>query len=392
MKIRSVADIDVKSKRVLMRVDYNVPLDDQGHIIDDTRIRASLPTLRHILDQGGRAVLMSHLGRPKGITETLRMKPVAERLSELLGQPVQYATDSIGPEVEAQAASLMDGDCLLLENIRFYAEETKNDENFSQALARLGEVYVNDAFGTAHRAHASTEGVTHFIPVRAAGFLMEKEIAYLAGAVSNPKRPFAVILGGAKVADKIAVTRRLIDIADTLIIGGGMAYTFLKSRGEAIGGSLLDADNLDFAAEMIEKATAAGKTLLLPVDHVVSDAFSGGTVKPASQIPEGWMALDIGPATQVDFEKAIEQAQTILWNGPMGVFENPSFAGGTKQVGLAVARATDRGAVSIIGGGDTAAAVNKLGLNDRMSHLSTGGGASLELLEGRDLPGVKALG
>ena len=391
MSIPTLTNIDVRSKRVLMRVDYNVPIDDQGHIIDDTRIKASLPTLKHILDQGGRAILMSHLGRPKGIVESLRLKPVAERLAALLGAHVHYATDSIGEGVEQQVAQLKNGACLLLENIRFYAEETNNDETFARTLAQFGEVYVNDAFGAAHRAHASTEGVTHFIPIRAAGFLMQKELDYLAGAVSDPKRPFVVILGGAKVSDKIAVTQRLIEIADTLIIGGGMAYTFLKSQGRNIGHSLLDEENLSFAAEMINKAKTENKSLLLPIDHVIAEKFDPEDTRITSQVPDGWMGLDIGPETRDQFVEAIEQAGTILWNGPMGVFENAAFSGGTAQVGQAVAQATDHGAVSIIGGGDTAAAVNLLGLKSRMSHISTGGGASLELLEGRDLPGVKAL-
>ncbi len=391
MSIPTLTNIDVRGKQVLMRVDYNVPIDDQGHIIDDTRIKASLPTLKHILGQGGRAILMSHLGRPKGPVESLRLKPVAERLAALLGAQVHYATDSIGEGVEQQVAQLKNGTCLLLENIRFYAEETNNDETFARALAQFGQVYVNDAFGTAHRAHASTVGVTHFIPIRAAGFLMQKELDYLAGAVSDPKRPFVVILGGAKVSDKIAVTQRLIEIADTLLIGGGMAYTFLKSQGENIGHSILDEENLGFAAEMIYKAKTENKSLLLPIDHVIAEKFDPEDTRITSQVPDGWMGLDIGPVTRDQFVEAIEHAGTILWNGPMGVFENAAFSRGTAQVGQAVAQATDHGAVSIIGGGDTAAAVNLLGLKSRMSHISTGGGASLELLEGRNLPGVKAL-
>ena len=391
MSIPTLTNIDVRGKQVLMRVDYNVPIDDQGHIIDDTRIKASLPTLKHILGQGGRAILMSHLGRPKGPVESLRLKPVAERLAALLGAHVHCATDSIGEGVEQQVAQLKNGACLLLENIRFYAEETNNDETFARALAQFGQVYVNDAFGTAHRAHASTEGVTHFIPIRAAGFLMQKELDYLAGAVSDPKRPFVVILGGAKVSDKIAVTQRLIEIADTLIIGGGMAYTFLQSQGENIGHSILDEENLGFAAEMIYKAKTENKSLLLPIDHVIAEKFDPEDTRITSQVPDEWMGLDIGPETRDQFVEAIEHAGTILWNGPMGVFENAAFSRGTAQVGQAVAQATDHGAVSIIGGGDTAAAVNLLGLKSRMSHISTGGGASLELLEGRNLPGVKAL-
>ena len=392
MSIQTIKDCDVHGKRVLVRVDLNTPMDDQQRVADDTRIRAVVPTLRYILDHGGRAILMSQLGRPKGVTESLRLRPVAERLSELLGRPVQTASDCIGPAVEAQVAALRDGECLVLENVRFYAEEEKNDPNFARALAALGDLYVNDAFGTAHRAHASTEGVTRYLGVCVAGFLMQKELAYLSGTISNPKRPFVVILGGAKVVDKIAVTNRLIEIADTLIIGGAMAYTFLKSQGVAIGKSLLDEGHMTFAGEMIAKAKASGKRLLLPVDHVVADRFdSAANTQTVTRIPEDWMGLDIGPASQKLFIEAIADAGTILWNGPMGVFEMRSFAGGTERVAIAVAEATDRGAVSIIGGGDTAAAVNGFHLESRMSHVSTGGGASLELLEGRELPGVEAL-
>ena len=392
MSIQTIKDCDVHGKRVLVRVDLNTPMDDQQRVADDSRIRAVVPTLRYILDHGGRAILMSHLGRPKGVTESLRLRPVAERLSELLGRPVQTASDCIGPAVEAQVAALKDGECLVLENVRFYAEEEKNDPNFARALAALGDLYVNDAFGTAHRAHASTEGVTRYLGVCVAGFLMQKELAYLSGTISNPKRPFVVILGGAKVVDKIAVTNRLIEIADTLIIGGAMAYTFLKSQGVAIGKSLLDEGHMTFAGEMIAKAKASGKRLLLPVDHVVADRFdSAANTQTVTRIPEDWMGLDIGPASQKLFIEAIADAGTILWNGPMGVFEMRSFAGGTERVAIAVAEATDRGAVSVIGGGDTAAAVNGFHLESRMSHVSTGGGASLELLEGRELPGVEAL-
>ena len=392
MPIQTIKDCDVHGKRVLVRVDLNTPMDDQQRVTDDTRIRAVVPTLRYILDHGGRAILMSHLGRPKGVTDSLRLHPIAARLSELLGTSVQTASDCIGPAVEAQVAALKDGECLVLENVRFYAEEEKNDPNFARALAALGDLYVNDAFGTAHRAHASTEGVTRYLGVCVAGFLMQKELAYLSGTISNPKRPFVVILGGAKVVDKIAVTNRLIEIADTLIIGGAMAYTFLKSQGVAIGKSLLDEGHMTFAGEMIAKAKASGKRLLLPVDHVVADRFdSAANTQTVTRIPEDWRGLDIGPASQKLFIEAIADAGTILWNGPMGVFEMRSFAGGTERVAIAVAEATDRGAVSIIGGGDTAAAVNGFHLESRMSHVSTGGGASLELLEGRELPGVEAL-
>jgi len=392
MSTLTISDIDIHGRRVLMRVDYNVPLDDHGNITDDTRIRASLPTLRHVLDNGGRAILMSHLGRPKGVTEDLRLRPVAQRLSELLGREVQAASECIGEAVARQVDALQDGECLLLENVRFHKEETKNDEAFARALASFGDVYVNDAFGTAHRAHASTEGVTHFIEVSAAGFLMQRELEYLSGAVSDPKHPFVVILGGAKVSDKIAVTRRSLEIADALIIGGGMAYTFLKSSGAEIGNSLVDETNLDFAAEMLESAKTGEKQLMLPCDHVIAERLEAdAATQTVNEIPAGWLGLDIGPETQSYFAATIATAGTILWNGPMGVFEIPAFAEGTTHIGHAIADATDRGAVSIIGGGDTAAAVNALGLEGRMSHVSTGGGASLELLEGQELPGVAAL-
>ena len=392
MSIQTITDCEVRGKRVLVRVDLNTPMDDRQRVADDTRIRAVLPTLRYILDHGGRAILMSHLGRPKGVTDSLRLHPIAARLSGLLGISVQTASDCIGPAVEMQAAALKNGECLVLENVRFYPEEEKNDPNFARALAALGDLYVNDAFGTSHRAHASTEGVTHYLDVCVAGFLMQKELAYLSGAISNPKRPFVVILGGAKVVDKIAVTNRLIEIADTLIIGGAMAYTFLKSQGVAIGKSLLDEGHLAFAGEMIAKANARGKRLLLPVDHIIADRFdSAANTQTVTGIPEGWMGLDIGPASQKLFIEAIADAGTILWNGPMGVFEMGPFAAGTECIATAIAEATDRGAVSIIGGGDTAAAVNGFHLETRMSHVSTGGGASLELLEGRELPGVEAL-
>lgn len=392
MAIKTITDCEVRGKRVLVRVDFNTPMDDQQHVTDDTRIRAVLPTLRYILDHGGRAILMSHLGRPKGVTESLRLKPVAARLSELLERPVQTASDCIGPAVEAQVVALKDGECLVLENVRFYAEEEKNDPDFARALAVLGDLYVNDAFGTAHRAHASTEGVTHYLGVCVAGFLMQKELAYLSEVVNAPKRPFVVILGGAKVADKIAVTNRFIEIADTLIIGGAMAYTFLKSQGVEIGKSLLDEGHIPFAGEMIAKAKAAGKRLLLPIDHVIADRFDSTTNgQIVAGIPREWMGLDIGPESRKLFTEAIADAGTLLWNGPMGVFEREPFAAGTERIATAIAEATDRGAVSIIGGGDTAAAVNVFQLEARMSHVSTGGGASLELLEGRELPGVAAL-
>ena len=392
MNVRPLTDLELRGRRVLVRVDYNVPLDEAGRITDDTRIQASLPTLRHILDHGGRAILMTHLGRPKGVTENLRVRPVADRLSELLGQPMGYVRETVGPVAERAAADLEDGECLLLENVRFNGGETRNDPDFARELAALGEVYVNDAFGAAHRAHASTEGVARLLPERAAGFLMQQELDYLSGAIENPKGKLVVILGGAKVSDKIEATRRFIEIADALIIGGGMAYTFLACRGEAIGKSLLEEDRLGFAAEILDRATDLGKPILLPVDHIVADSIeSGATALQVDQIPDGSMGLDIGPVTRRQFVETIGEAGTILWNGPMGVFEIKAFAEGTQEVAQAVAEATGRGAVSIIGGGDTAAAVNTLGLAGRMSHVSTGGGASLELLEGKVLPGVSVL-
>ncbi|MDE2727541.1 MAG: phosphoglycerate kinase [Gemmatimonadota bacterium] len=392
MNVRPLTDLELRGRRVLVRVDYNVPLDETGRITDDTRIQASLPTLRHILDHGGRAILMTHLGRPKGDTENLRVRLVADRLSELLDQPMGYVRETVGPVAERAAADLVDGECLLLENVRFNGGETRNDPDFARELAALGEVYVNDAFGAAHRAHASTEGVARLLPERAAGFLMQQELDYLSGAIENPKGKLVVILGGAKVSDKIKATRRFIEIADALIIGGGMAYTFLACRGEAIGKSLLEEDRLGFATEILDRATDLGKPILLPVDHIVADSIeSGATALQVDQIPDGSMGLDIGPVTRRQFVETIGEAGTILWNGPMGVFEIKAFAEGTQEVAQAVAEATGRGAVSIIGGGDTAAAVNTLGLAGRMSHVSTGGGASLELLEGKVLPGVSVL-
>ena len=392
MTIRSLTDLELRGRRVLVRVDYNVPLDPAGRITDDTRIRASLSTVRHILDHGGRAILMSHLGRPKAVTEELRLKPVADRLSILLGRPVGYVRETVGPVAERAAEALKDGECLLLENVRFNDGETRNDAGFAQGLAALGDVYVNDAFGTAHRAHASTEGVARLLPERAAGLLMQKELDYLSGAIENPRGKLVVVLGGAKVSDKIGATRRFIEIADALIIGGGMAYTFLASRGEAIGKSLLEEDRLDFAAKILERATVLGKSLLLPTDHVVAESLDpDGEARQVDRIPDGSMGLDIGPESRRQFAEVVRGTGTVLWNGPLGVFEIEAFAGGTREVAHAIAEATDCGAVSIIGGGDTAAAVNALGLADRMSHVSTGGGASLELLEGKALPGVSVL-
>jgi phosphoglycerate kinase len=394
MDKKTIRDIDLAGKRVLVRVDFNVPLDSQQHIIDDTRIRAALPTIRYLLDQGAAVILMSHLGRPDGkVVDTLRLAPVAQRLSELLGRPVEMAAESVGPAVEAQARALQPGQVLLLENLRFHKEEEKNDPGFARQLAALGEVYVNDAFGTAHRAHASTEGVTRYLP-GAAGFLMEKEINFLGSALEHPRRPFAAIIGGAKVSDKIAVLERLISMVDTLLIGGGMANTFLKAEGFEIGDSLFEASKLDVARDLIAKARQRGIQFLLPVDVVVADRFAAdATYKVVSHdnVPESWRILDIGPKTIEAFREALADAQTIVWNGTLGVAEMPAFAKGTNALIEILAERTRAGATTIIGGGDSAAAVEEAGASEKMTHVSTGGGASLEFLEGRTLPGVAAL-
>ncbi|HHT35747.1 MAG: phosphoglycerate kinase [Candidatus Wallacebacter cryptica] len=391
MNKKMIQDVDVKGKRVLMRVDFNVPMNDQGEITDDKRITAALPSIQYLVEQGAKVILMSHFGRPKGkVVDSMRMDPIAEHLGRLLGKTVIKVDDCIGPEVEAKAAEMQDGDVMLLENVRFYAEEEANDPEFAKKLAALGDVYVNDAFGTAHRAHASTEGVAHYLPA-VAGFLMEKELKFLGGAVNDPKRPFVAILGGAKVQDKIAVIESLLNKVDTLIIGGGMAYTFLKAKGYEIGKSLLDADRIDFCRTIMEQAEAKGVKLLLPVDIVVAKEFAADAenkVVAADQIPADWEGLDIGPKTVELFSEAVKSAATVVWNGPMGVFEWEAFANGTKQVAQAMAESD---AITIIGGGDSAAAVEQAGLAEKMTHVSTGGGASLEFLEGKELPGVAAL-
>lgn len=388
---KSVEDIDVQGKRVLVRVDFNVPMDEQGRITDDKRIRASLPTIQYLLRHGARVILMSHLGRPKGKPDPrYSLKPVAHRLEELLSVPVRMLPDCVGDEVERAVASLPPGHVALLENLRFHPEEEKNDPDFARRLARLGDVYVNDAFGSAHRAHASTEGVAHYLPA-VAGFLMLKEIETMGRALAEPERPFVAILGGAKVSDKIGVIRNLMNRVDALLIGGGMAYTFLKARGYEIGDSLLDAEHVDLARELMQEAERRGVRLVLPEDVVVAREFKADAphqVVPASAIPAGWQGLDIGPRTRERFAQEAARARTVIWNGPLGVFEMAPFAEGTRRVAMALA---ESGATTIIGGGDTAAAVEQFGLADRMTHVSTGGGASLEFLEGRELPGVAVL-
>ncbi len=389
---KSVDDIDVKGKRVLCRCDFNVPLKD-GEITDDTRIVAALPTIQKLIDDGAKVILCSHLGKPGGEpVPELSLAPVAVRLSELLGQEVKFVADDnvVSPEVEEAVAEMKDGDVILLQNTRYRAEETKNGEAFSKELASLCDVYVDDAFGTAHRAHCSNVGVTDYVDTCAVGYLMQKEIDFLGNAVDNPERPFVAILGGAKVSSKISVIENLLNKVDTLIIGGGMAYTFSKAKGGNVGDSLLEADYVDFAKDMIKKADDLGVKLLLPVDTVIADAYDNDAdikVVPDGEIPDGWQGLDIGPETIKIFCDAIKDAKTIVWNGPMGCFEMPNFAEGTRAVAEAMAESD---ATTIIGGGDSAAAVNQMGFGDKMTHISTGGGASLEFLEGKELPGVAA--
>ena len=388
----SVDDINVKGQRVLVRCDFNVPLQD-GKITDENRLVASLPTIKKLIADGGKVILCSHLGKPKGEAKPeLSLAPVAVRLSELLGQDVKFAADPevVGPNAKAAVAAMKDGDVVLLENTRYRIEETKNGEAFSKELASLCDVYVDDAFGTAHRAHCSNVGVTQYVKTAAVGYLMQKEIDFLGNAVNNPARPFVAILGGSKVSSKISVINNLLDKVDTLIIGGGMAYTFMKAQGGKIGTSLCEDDYLDYANDMIKKAADKGVKMLIPVDTVIADAFSNDAnvkVVDAGQIDDGWMGLDIGPKTRELFANAVKDAKTVVWNGPMGVFEMPNFAAGTVAVAQALA---DTDAVTIIGGGDSAAALNQLGFGDKMTHISTGGGASLEFLEGKELPGVAA--
>lgn len=389
---KTIEDIDVKGKKVLARCDFNVPLKD-GEITNDKRIVAALPTIKYLMEHGAKVILCSHLGRPKGeYKPEFSLAPVAKRLSEYLGVEVKLAEDAevVGPNAKAMAAELKDGEVMLLENVRYRAEETKNEENFSKELASLADIFVNDAFGTAHRAHCSTTGVAAYLPA-VCGYLIQKEIKFMGGALANPKRPLVAILGGAKVSDKIGVIKNLIDKCDTIIIGGGMAYTFMKYLGHNIGTSLLEADWVEKAGEMMKKAEDKGVKFLIPVDNKVGKEYDEHTeakVVSSDDIPDGWMGLDIGPKTQEVFADAIKGAGTVIWNGPMGVSEWDNFAAGTICVAKAVA---DSGAISIIGGGDSVAAVTKLGFADKMSHISTGGGASLEFLEGKDLPGICAL-
>ncbi|HXM99576.1 MAG TPA: phosphoglycerate kinase [Candidatus Dormibacteraeota bacterium] len=391
----TIKDLDLKGKRVFIRVDFNVPLKD-GVVTDDTRIRETLPTLKLAIEKGGRLVLASHLGRPKGRPEAkYSLKPAAKKLEELLGKPVAFANDCVGPDAEAKSKALRDGDVLLLENVRFHPEEEKNDEAFSKQLAALCDgLFVCDAFGSAHRAHASVVGITRFVKQSAAGLLMERELAYIGKAISNPARPFVAILGGAKVSDKIEVVENLMKVADSMLIGGGMAYTFLKAQGIAIGKSLVEEDKLDLAKKILADAKQRNFKFLLPTDHVIAPEFKAdapATTVDVNSTPADQMGLDIGPKTIAAYAAEISKSKTIVWNGPMGVFEMPAFAKGTLEVAKAVAAATTAGATSIVGGGDSVAAVHQSGVADKISHISTGGGVSLEFLGGRKLPGVEAL-
>ncbi|HHT65577.1 MAG TPA: phosphoglycerate kinase [Clostridiales bacterium] len=392
MSKKTLEDLQVSGKKVLVRVDFNVPLNKERKITDDTRIRAALPTIRYLLDQNAKVILMSHLGRPKGtgFEADFSMAPVAKRLGELLNMEIKAAGDVIGDSAKALVENIKEGEVVLLENLRFHKAETKNEPDFAKALASFGEIYINDAFGTAHRAHASTEGVAHYLPA-AAGYLLKKELEILGKALDNPDRPFVAILGGAKVSDKIGVIRNLITKVDTLVIGGGMAYTFFKAMGYEIGNSLLEEDKVELASELLKQAEEKGVKLLLPVDTVVAAEFKADAdhkVVLSSEMPAGWQGLDIGPESRKEFGEAIVNARLVVWNGPMGVFEMPAFAKGTEAIADYMSQC---GGTTIIGGGDSAAAVEQLGYADKMTHISTGGGASLEFLEGIELPGVAAL-
>ena len=399
MNKKTIQDIDVRGKRCLVRVDYNVPLDDNLQITDDARIRETLPTLRYLLDNGASVVLMAHLGRPKGeVVEEMRLAPVARRLHELLGQPVATASDCVGDEAKTAVGKLESGEVLLLENLRFHDAEENNDADFAAQLAGLGEVYVNDAFGAAHRAHASTEGVAKIIRERGgdcvAGLLMARELDFLGGVLENPKRPFVAILGGVKVSDKIGVIRNLLEKVDTLLVGGAMSYAFVKAQGLEVGTSYFKEEDAPIAAELLQLAKDGGKDFRLPKDFLVADKDAEDartSVVSFDAIPADKMGMDIGPQTIREYSQVIENAKTVLWNGPMGRFEVAPFSNGTREVAEAVARATQNGATTVIGGGDSAAAVKQMGLAEKMTHISTGGGASLEFLEGAELPGVAAL-
>jgi phosphoglycerate kinase len=393
--VATLTAADVAGKRVLVRADFNVPLDDQGNITDDTRIRAALPTIQDLTGKGAKVVLCSHFGRPKGkVVESMRLTPVAARLSELLGQSVVKCDDSIGDAVAAAIAGLDNGQVALLENMRFYAEEEANDPAFCEKVAANADLYVNDAFGTAHRAHASTEGVTKYLSPSVAGYLIEKELQYLQAAIENPQRPLAAIIGGSKVSSKIGVIETLLDKVDKLLIGGGMIFTFYKARGLNVGKSLVEEDKLELAKSLEAKAKEKGVDLLLPTDVVVADNFApdaNAQTVSIEAIPDGWMGLDIGPDAVKVFQDALKQCKSVIWNGPMGVFEFDKFAVGTEAIANTLAELTDTGVTTIIGGGDSVAAVEKVGVAEKMSHISTGGGASLELLEGKVLPGIAAL-
>lgn len=391
----SLSRLDPRGRRVLMRVDYNVPLDKERRITDDTRITATLPSLRHVLEGGGSLVLMSHLGRPKGAPDpAYSLRPVADRLAELIAAPIRFAPDVAGPQAQALAARLQPGEVLLLENLRFHPGETKNDAAFAAELARLGDAYVDDAFGAAHRAHASVAAVAAHFPQRYAGLLMERELAHLGRLLADPPRPFVAVLGGAKVKDKVEIIASLLDRVDTLLLGGGMIFTFFQVRGLSVGKSLVDAESLEVVRRLTEKAKSSRAQLVLPEDCVVADDFRDAAQRRevlVTDIPDGWQGLDIGPQTVARYQQVLAQAKAVFWNGPLGVFEMPSFAAGTRAIGEAVVAATRAGALSVVGGGDSVAALNQLGLADGVSHVSTGGGASLEFMAGLPLPGVAAL-
>jgi phosphoglycerate kinase len=392
--VGSLSAADLTGKRVLVRADFNVPVDDNGKITDDTRIRAALPTIKDLTGKGAIVILCSHFGRPKGVDEKLRLTPVAARLSELLGQNVVKCNDCIGDEVAAQVGAMTNGQVALLENVRFYPEEEKNDPEFAKKLASIADVYVNDAFGTAHRAHASTEGVTKYLKPSVAGYLIESELKYLQTAIEAPQRPLAAIVGGSKVSSKIGVIETLLDKCDKLFLGGGMIFTFYKARGLKVGKSLVEEDKLDLARALEAKAKEKGVQLILPTDVVVADNFApdaNAQTVDINNIPDGWMGLDIGPDSIKTFQAALADCKSVIWNGPMGVFEFDKFAAGTEAIAHTLAEISATGAITIIGGGDSVAAVEKVGLADKMSHISTGGGASLELLEGKVLPGIAAL-